>query len=297
MDKINYNDLYAFYQVAQHQSFSQAANKLGISAPALSKTIRQLEARLGVQLLHRTTRSVSLTQAGQQFYQQAERSFNRLNQGLAQLEHYRQSPRGVVRINCAMLPIEWLLLPKLAPLQRLYPDIIIEAISDSRFIDIVKDGFDAGIRLGDDVAEDMIAVKISGPLKMAVVASPGYLAQHGIPQHPSELAQHSCIGYRMLSSGTLYPWTFQHNGETHQLTPQAKWIFSDDYPARTAAKMGLGLAYLPESMVEQDIARGELIALFPNQPPTLPAFYLYYPSRHISPALRVVVDCLRLTNG
>ncbi|WP_410678938.1 LysR family transcriptional regulator [Avibacterium paragallinarum] len=296
MPKINYNDLYAFYQVAQHQSFSQAANKLGISAPALSKTIRQLEDRLGVQLLHRTTRSVSLTQAGQQFYQHAERSFNRLNQGLAQLEHYRQSPRGVVRINCANHPIEWLLLPKLAPLQRLYPDITLDFISENRFIDIVKEGFDAGIRLGDDVAEDMIAVKISDPLQMTVVASPSYLAQHGIPQHPSELAQHSCIGYR-LSNGTVYPWTFQHHGETQQLTPKTQWIFSDDYPARTAAKMGLGLAYLPESMVEQDIARGELIALFPNQPPTLPAFYLYYPNRHISPALRVVVDCLRLTNG
>lgn len=178
-----------------------------------------------------------------------------------------------------------------------YPEVKLELTSDMKFTDIVAGRFDAGIRLGDDVAEDMIAVKISELLKMAVVASPGYLAQHGIPQHPSELAQHSCIGYRMLSSGTLYPWTFQHNGETHQLTPQAKWIFSDDYPARTAAKMGLGLAYLPESMVEQDIARGELIALFPNQPPTLPAFYLYYPSRHISPALRVVVDYLRLTNG
>ncbi|MDH3000983.1 LysR family transcriptional regulator [Chelonobacter oris] len=289
----NYNDLYSFLLVAREKNFSKAAAKLGISSPALSKAIRLLEQRLGLLLFHRTTRSVSLTQAGEQLFRTAEQSFNKLDNELNLLEHYRHSPSGLVRINCALQPINTILIPKLAHFAKQYPDIRLEMISENRFVDIVADGFDAGIRLGADVAEDMIAVKISDVLKMAVVATPSYFEQHGFPRTIEALAKHNCIAYR-LSDGGVFTWEFNQNGKTIKIKPQGQWIFNDDYTTLTAAKKGLGIAYLPESLVAFELGNGQLIRIFIEQSQTLPALYLYYPHRNASLALRAVIDALRI---
>ena len=289
----NYNDLYAFLLVAQEKSFTKAAQKLGVSSPALSKTIRLLEQRLGIQLFTRTTRTVSLTQAGEQLFRTAEQSFHKLDNELAILEHYRNAPTGLVRINAGLQIVETLLIPKLVHFQQQYPEVQLELNSDNRFIDIIVEGFDAGVRLGDDVSEGMIAVRISEPMKMAVVASPDYFERYGIPKTIQELAQHQCICYR-LSNGGVYQWEFEHNAEKITISPKGQWIFNDDNPARTAAKKGLGIAYLPEDLVSNELASGELIQIFGEQCLALPSLYLYYPHRNVSPALRAVIDTLKL---
>ncbi|MDH2997563.1 LysR family transcriptional regulator [Pasteurellaceae bacterium LFhippo2] len=289
----NYNDLYAFLLVAQEKSFTKAAQKLGVSSPALSKTIRLLEQRLGIQLFTRTTRTVSLTQAGEQLFRTAEQSFHKLDNELAILEHYRNAPTGLVRINAGLQIVETLFIPKLAYFQQQYPEVQLELSSENRFVDIIAEGFDAGVRLGDDVSEGMIAVKISEPMKMAVVASPDYFERYGIPKSLQELEQHQCICYR-LSSGGIYQWEFEHNGEKITINPKGQWIFNDDNPTRTATKKGLGIAYLPEDLVSNELASGELIQIFGEQCLALPSLYLYYPHRNVSPALRAVIDSLRV---
>ncbi|MGR6981619.1 LysR family transcriptional regulator [Testudinibacter sp. P27/CKL/0425] len=293
MKRENYNDLYAFLQVAEAKSFAKAAAKLAVSPPALSKTIRLLEQRLGVQLFHRTTRSVSLTQAGLQLFYTAQASFARLDNELSLIEHYRSTPSGLVRINCGLHVIDTLLLPKLAHFSTQYPEIQLEFISENRFIDIVAEGFDAGIRFDDNVAQDMIAKQISEPMPMAVVASPDYFQKNGFPKTPKDLENHQCIAYR-LNGGGLFSWKLGDGNETIEITPRGQWILNDDHPTKIAAKMGLGIAYLPKELVKDELNSGELIQIFKQQSPSLPALYLYYPSRNISPALRVVVDTLKI---
>ncbi|OOH91187.1 LysR family transcriptional regulator [Pasteurellaceae bacterium 15-036681] len=289
----NYNDLYAFLLVAQEKSFTKAAQKLGVSSPALSKTIRLLEQRLGIQLFTRTTRTVSLTQAGEQLFRTAEQSFHKLDNELAILEHYRNAPTGLVRINAGIYTIDKLLIPKLAYFQQQYPEVQLELSSENRFVDIIAEGFDAGIRLNDDVAEGMIAVKISPPLKMVLVASPDYFERYGIPKNIQELEQHQCICYR-LSNGGIYAWEFEHNGKPTSFVPKGQWVFNDDYVTCTAAKRGLGIAYLQEDLVADELASGELIQILGEQCLALPSLYLYYPHRNVSPALRAVIDTLRI---
>lgn len=289
----NYNDLYAFLTVAEQRSFSRAAEKLGVSSPALSKTIRLLEVRLGLQLFVRTTRQVSLTQAGQQLFHTAQQSFNKLDHELDLLAHYRNAPSGLVRINAALQVIENLFVPKLAHFEQQYPDIQLELIAENRFVDIIAEGFDAGVRLGSDVAEGMIAVKISEPLKMVLVGSPDYFDEYGFPKTLDDLMQHKGIGYR-FRSGNLYAWEFEEQGKQRTITPNCQWIFNDDYPTKIATLQGLGLAYVPEHLVEKELASGQLISIFNEQIPPLSPFYLYYPHRNVSPALRVVIDTLKV---
>lgn len=289
----NYNDLYAFLLVAQSKSFRQSAEKLGISSSALSKSIRLLEERLGVRLFNRTTRTVSLTQAGEQLFLTTQNCFSELNNELTMLAHYRESPTGLVRISAGLFTVDKLLLPKLAHFKQQYPNVILELTSDNRFVDIVAQGFDAGIRLGDDVAENMVAVRISEPLKMVAVASPAYLNEQGMPKKLADLSQHQCIGYR-LSAGGLYAWEFDVNGKTVIVNPEGQWVLNDDYTTKTAVKLGLGIGYLPEELVADELSSGQLIRLFGEYAKALPALYLYYPHRHVSPALKVVVDCLRV---
>ncbi|RRN05877.1 LysR family transcriptional regulator [Bibersteinia trehalosi] len=290
----NYNDLHSFLTVAQEKSFSRAATKLRVSPPALSKTIRLLEERLGLQLFVRTTRQVSLTHAGEQLFRTAEQSFGKLNHELELLAHYRNAPSGLVRINAGLQVVEQILIPTLAHFRQQYPDIQLELISENHFVDIIAEGFDAGVRLGSDVGEGMIAVKISDPMKMVLVVRPDYLAQHGFPKTLSDLTQYQGLGYR-LTNGQLYAWEFQQNGETIKITPPCQWIFNDDFAIKTAALQGLGIAYLPEMLVENEVANGSLITLFSEHCQSLPALYLYYPHRNVSPALRVVIDSLKVT--
>lgn len=292
LQRENYNDLYAFLNVAREQSFTKAATKLGISQSALSRTVKQLETRLGIQLFTRTTRSLSLTQAGEQLFHTAQKSFSGLDHELSMLADFRDKPSGLVRITASQYAIDKVLLPKLAQFQTRYPDIQLELISDTAFTNIVSEQFDAGVRFGDMVAEGMIAVRISNDEEMAVIGSPDYYHAQGFPKTPADLVNHQCLGYR-YASGAMYHWDFILDGKVQQIKTQGQWTFSNDYSIRDAAKMGLGLGYVSLDMVRQELASGALIRVLRPFSYTFTGFHLYYPHRNVSPALRCVIDVLK----
>jgi len=289
----NYNDLHVFMLVAREGSFTRAAARLGLAQSGISRTIRDLETRLGVQLLVRTTRSLSLTQAGEQLYRTALSSFQSLDAGLATLAHFRDIPSGTVRINASQHAIDKVLLPKLAIFRQHYPDIRLELISESRFVNIIDERFDAGVRLGGEVDEGMVAVRITPDMEMVMVATPDHFLQYGFPQTPAELAVHPCIAYQFADGG-LYQWELWQEGKLVKHRPQGQWVFSDSYMEAAAARMGLGLAYVPEELVTDELARGTLIRVLPRFSHRLEGLYLYYPHRNVSPALRALIDTLRL---
>lgn len=289
----NYNDLYVFVQVAEAGSFTRAAAKLGMAQSRVSRILRNLEDRQGVTLLTRTTRKLVLTQAGERLFRTAQESFAHLDNGLNLLAHYRDTPSGTVRINASQHAIDKVLLPKLAAFARLYPDVRLELVSENRFVDIVAERFDAGVRLGGDVDEGMIAVRIQPEGDMAVVGAPEHFRRHGFPQTPQDLSAYPCIAYR-FADGSLYQWEFRQQQETVRHLPQGQWAFTDSYMEAAAARAGLGLAYVPLDLVEEDIRHGRLIHVLQAYAERLPALYLYYPHRTISPALRAVVDVLRV---
>ena len=289
----NYNDLHVFMLVAREGSFTRAAARLGLAQSGISRTIRDLETRLGVQLLVRTTRSLSLTQAGEQLYRTALSSFQSLDAGLATLAHFRDIPSGTVRINASQHAIDKVLLPKLAIFRQHYPDIRLELISESRFVNIIDERFDAGVRLGGEVDEGMVAVRITPDMEMVMVATPDHFLQYGFPQTPAELAVHPCIAYQFADGG-LYQWELWQEGKLVKHRPQGQWVFSDSYMEAAAARMGLGLAYVPEELVTDELARGTLIRVLQRFSHRLEGLYLYYPHRNVSPALRALIDTLRL---
>lgn len=288
----NYNELYIFMLVAKEGSFTRAAAKMDMAQSGISRTVRDLEARLGVQLLTRTTRKLALTHAGEQLYRSAMSSFQTLDNGLAALAHYRDIPSGTVRINASQHAIDKVLLPKLATFRQTYPEIRLELISENRFVDIISEQFDAGVRPGDVVGEEMIAVRITPDMEMAAVATPAHFHQYGFPQSPQDLAAHPCIAYQ-LADGSLYDWTFWQDGKPIKHKPQGQWALSDSYMEAAAARLGAGIAYVPEELVSDDIASGRLIRVLRPYSERLSGFFLYYPHRNISPALRRVVDTLR----
>ena len=289
----NYNDLHVFMLVAQEGSFTRAAARLGLAQSGISRTIRDLETRLGVQLLVRTTRSLSLTQAGEQLYRTAQSGFQSLDAGLATLAHFRDTPSGTVRINASQHAIDKVLLPKLALFRQHYPDIRLELISESRFVNIIDERFDAGVRLGGAVDEGMVAVRITPDMEMVMVATPDHFLQYGFPQTPAELAVHPCIAYQ-FADGSLYQWELWQEGKLVKHRPQGQWVFSDSYMEAAAARMGLGLAYVPEELVADELVRGTLIRVLQRFSHRLDGLYLYYPHRNVSPALRALIDTLRL---
>ncbi len=289
----NYNDLYTFMLVAREGSFTKAAAKLGVAQSNVSRTLRDLEQRLGVQLLHRTTRKLSLTQAGEQFYHAVADGFQVLDKGLTMLAHYRATPSGTVRINAGQYVIDKVLMPRLAAFRQLYPDIRLELISENRFVDIIESQFDAGVRLGGDVGEGMVAVQLTKEMEMAVVGTPEHFRRHGFPQTPQDLADHPCIGYQ-LSDGSVYAWDLMEDGQPARHKPQGQWVFSDSYLEVAAAKAGLGLACVPLDLVSEELAQGVLIRVLQPYTCSLDGLYLYYPHRNVSPALRLVVDTLKM---
>ncbi|WP_024873456.1 LysR family transcriptional regulator [Tolumonas lignilytica] len=293
MDRENYNDLYAFMLVANEGSFTKAANKLGVAQSGISRTVRDLEVRLGVQLLTRTTRKLSLTQAGEQLYRTTQSSFQALDNGLSMLAHYRETPSGTVRINASQHAIDKVLLPKLAVFKQLYPEVRLELISESRFVDIIEEKFDAGVRLGGDVGEGMIAVRITPDIEMVVVATPEHLQRYGFPQTPKDLTEHPCIAYQ-FADGSLYLWEFWQDGKLIKHKPQAQWIFSDSYIEAAAARRGLGMAYVPEDLVAEDLEQGTLIRVLKRYSHRFAGLHLYYPHRNVSPALRMVIETLKM---
>ncbi|MDC5177829.1 LysR family transcriptional regulator [Acinetobacter baumannii] len=293
--KENYNDLYAFLMVTREGSFTKAAGKLGVSQSALSHTIRGLEERLGMLLLTRTTRSVSPTEAGERLKQTIGASFDHIDNELSLLTKLRDTPAGNIRINASNHAIRYVLLPKLKQLTKLYPDINIELSAHSGMVDIVAERFDAGVRFGSRVAEGMIAVRISPDVKMAVVATPEYLAQNGIPKKPQDVTQHNCIGYRLTTQGGLYQWEFLVEGIETKVKISGQWVFNDSELIADAVLAGEGLAYIPEELIQDSLLQGRLVKVLDEYAIAYSGFHLYYPHRRQqSPALKLVIDTLRM---
>ncbi|HSD37159.1 MAG TPA: LysR family transcriptional regulator [Rhodocyclaceae bacterium] len=290
----NLGDLQAFLAVAREGSFTRAAAQLGVSQSALSHTVTALEARLGVRLLTRTTRSVSPTEAGQRLLQGIGPRFEEIEAELAALSDLRDKPAGTIRITTAEHAADMFLWPRLRPLLAEYPDIKIEINLNYGLTDIVAQRFDAGVRLGDQVEKDMIAVRISTELRMVVVGSPAYFTQHPAPQQPQELAAHSCINLRLPTYDSLLSWEFEREGHALKAHVDGQWIFNTGSAILRAALAGVGLAYVPADLAAPHITSGALVSVLQDWCPTFPGYHLYYPSRRqSSPAFRLVVEALR----
>jgi len=294
MQRGNLDDLSAFLIVAREGSFTKAAAKLGISQSALSYTIKQLEARLKLRLLTRTTRSVSPTAAGERLLRNVGPRIEEIEAELAALSELREKPSGTIRITATEYATNAVLLPKLAKLLREYPDIKVEVISDYGLTDIVTQRFDAGVRDGEQVARDMIAVRIGPDARMAVVGAPSYLRNRSEPKKPPQLVEHNCINLRLPTHGGLYSWEFEKGSRELKVRVEGQLFFNTTTQMLHAALAGLGLAYLPEGLVQPHIDKGRLKRVLADWCPPYPGYHLYYPSRRQpSAAFALLVDALR----
>ena len=294
MPRHDLNDLLAFAAVARERSFTKAAAQLGVSQSALSHTIRGLEERLGLRLLTRTTRSVAPTQAGDRLYQTVGPRFAEIEAEVAALSELRDKPAGTVRITAGEHAANATLWPALEKILPSYPDIKVEITVDYGLTDIVAERFDAGVRLGEQVAKDMIAVRIGADLRMAVVGSRSYFERRKRPQTPRDLTAHECINLRLPTYGGLYTWEFEKNKREFKVHVEGQLVFNNIALRLNAARAGLGLAYLPEDQVEADIAAGRLVRVLGDWCPPFSGYHLYYPSRRqSSPAFARIVESLR----
>ena len=296
MARRNLNDLLAFVTVAREGSFTRAAATLGVTQSALSQTIRGLEDRLQIRLLTRTTRSVSPTPAGERLMNAIGHRFDEIEAELDELTALRDKPAGTVRITCGDHVMHAILLPKLMPLLHENPDIKLEFDMSYGFRDIVADRFDAGVRLGNTIDKDMIAVPIGPPLRMAVVASPDYFAAHPAPKTPQDLTAHRCINQRMPTSGGLYVWDFEKRGRKVNVRVDGPLIFNTAPPQVDAALAGLGISLLPEDELAAHLQQGRLVRVLEDWCPPFAGYHLYYPSRRQpSPAFSLVLEAVRLS--
>ncbi|TAH46652.1 MAG: LysR family transcriptional regulator [Gammaproteobacteria bacterium] len=294
MSQPAYQDLAAFLVVAREGSFTRAAAQLGVTPSALSHAIRGLEERVGLRLLNRTTRSVTTTEAGQRLCDQLEPHFLDIQSALDRVGELRDAPSGTVRISASNHAIDTLLWPRLRPLLAQYPDIRLELSADSRLVDIAADRFDAGVRLGEQLAPGMIAVRIGPDLRMAAVASPSYLAGRQPPVTPQELAGHRCINLRFLTQGDLYAWEFEQNDRETRVQVEGPLVVDNIDHALRAAVDGVGIAYVMRDRVESHLASGVLVQVLEDWSPPFSGYHLYYPSRRRpSQAFSLVVDTLR----
>ncbi|WP_312166323.1 LysR family transcriptional regulator [Phenylobacterium sp.] len=294
MPNANFDDLAAFVVVAQERSFTKAAAKLGISQSTLSLTIRALEERLGFRLLARTTRSVAPTPAGDRLLQTVMPRFAEITAEIDALGALRETPAGTVRITAGEHAALSALQPALKRLLPDYPEISVEIIVDYGLTDIVAEGFDAGVRMGEQIAKDMIAVRIGPDMRMAVVASPDYFERHPIPQTPQDLTAHNCINMRLPTHGGLFAWDLEKDGREVNVRGEGQLVFNNLALRLNSALDGLGVAYMPEDQVLPHVRDGRLIRVLEDWCPPFPGYHLYYPSRrHSSPALALLVDVLR----
>lgn len=286
-------DLEAFAVVAAERSFRRAADVIGVSRSALSHRMRHLEEQLGVRLLHRTTRSVSVTDAGSRFLARITPTLSELNATLDTLADDRGEPGGVLRINASRAAAR-LLLAHIVPVYlRCYPAVELDLVSEGRLVDIVEQGFDAGVRLGEAVPQDMIAVKLGGAMRFLAVASPDYLRRFGTPSVPDDLHKHRCIRQR-LPSGKRYRWEFERRGQEIAIDVPGALTLDDNELMVEAAADGLGIAYVPEIVASERLASGQLVALLEAWSPPYPGLMLYYPGhRHVPAALRAFIDMLK----
>lgn len=287
-------DLMVFMAVARERSFTRAAAHLGVSQPALSRTIRELEARLGVRLLTRTTRAVAPTEAGERLLASVGPHFEGIEAGLSDLTAMREKPSGSLRITSVEHASNTILAPALARLLPAYPDIRVEIIDDYGLADIVADRFDAGVRLGEQVAKDMIGLRIGPDFRLAVVGSPAYLESHLRLRTPHDLTEHACINLRLPTSGGVYVWPFEKRGHALKVRVEGRLVFNTIALMHRMALAGLGLAALPEDVVEADVAEGRLVRVLGDWSATMPGYHLYYPSRRQpTPAFALLVEALR----
>jgi len=283
----------AFARVAHHASFTRAAEELGVSPSALSQTVRTLEQKLGVRLLDRTTRRVGVTELGQQFLAGAQQGLAALAQAVEGIDEARDKPAGLLRLNVSRVAAELLFFPHFGAFADAYPDITLEFVCDNRMVDLVEGGFDAGIRLGESLAQDVVAVPVGGPLRMVTYAAPSYLRGRKPPRTPEDLREHRCLNYR-LTTGGLYRWEYAQDGRVLDVELAGPLVSNDADLLLAAARSGAGIATSFEGAVREDFASGRLVPLLEPWWPTFPGFYLYYPSRAQMPRkLRVFIDFLQ----
>lgn len=294
MARNNFNDLLAFRAVAMERSFTRAAAQMGVSTSALSHAVRGLEERLNIRLLNRTTRTVVPTDAGERLLATVSALFDGVEAELARLGELRDKPSGTIRITTSAHAAKTILEPALRPLLAAYPDLTVELSADAGFIDIVAERFDAGVRLGETIAQDMIALRIGPDMRMAASASPAYLAQHDAPLTPHDLSRHNCINLRFPTYGGLYAWEFEKDGRALNVRVEGQLIVNDTTLALQAAIDGIGICYVTDDQVLPLIAGGRLIRVLEDWCPPFPGYHLYYPSRRQhSSAFAVLIEALR----
>jgi DNA-binding transcriptional LysR family regulator len=294
MARENFNDLLAFVAVARERSFTKAAAQLGVSQSALSHTVRGLEARLGLRLLNRTTRSVSPTEAGERLLLTVGRRFEEIEAELEALTELREKPAGTIRITATENATDTILLPRLAKLLPDYPDIKVEIIIDYGLTDIVAQRYDAGVRSGEQVAKDMIAVRIGPDMRMAVVGAPSYFVKRSAPKKPQDLTDHTCINLRLPTYGGLYAWEFEKGDRELKVRVEGQLVLNGATQILNAALAGFGLASVPEDLVQPHLGKGVLKRVLEDWCPPYSGYHLYYPRRRqSSPAFTLLVDALR----
>ena len=294
MPRDNLSDLLAFLAVARERSFTRAAAKLGVSQSALSHTVSGLEARLGLRLLARTTRSVAPTEAGERLLRTVGPRFDEIDADLAALGDLRDRPAGTIRITAGEHAADAILWPAVARLLPHYPDIRVEIVVDYGLTDIVAERYDAGVRLGEQVAKDMVAVRIGPDMRMAVVGAPSYFARQKRPRTPQDLTAHACINLRLPTLGGIYTWEFEKGRRELKVRVDGPLVFNTVALRLNAALAGFGLAYVPEDQVAAHLADGRLIRVLADWCPPFPGYHLYYPSRRQpTPAFALLVEALR----
>jgi DNA-binding transcriptional LysR family regulator len=294
MPQENFNDLRAFLVVARDRSFTKAAAQLGVSPSALSHTMRGLEERLGVRLLTRTTRSVSPTEAGERLLRTVGPRFEEVESELAALSDFRDKPAGTVRLTAGDHSVHTILWPKLSNVMHKYPDITVEINIEQGLVDIAAQSFDAGVRLGEQVAKDMVSVRIGPDVRFAVIGAKSYFAKHAPPKTPQDLIAHRCINLRLPTYSGLYPWEFERHGRELKVRVDGPFIFNSIFQVRDAALEGFGLAYVPEDLARPYLSKGQFIRVLEEWSPPWPGYHLYYPSRRqSSPAFALIIEALR----
>jgi DNA-binding transcriptional LysR family regulator len=294
MARDNITDILAFLAVAQERSFTRAAARLGISQSALSHTVRALETRIGVRLLTRTTRSVSPTEAGERLMQTVGPRLEEIEAEITAVSDLGDRPIGTIRITAIDHVVDSVLWPRLAPVLEQYPDVRVEISSDYRMVDIAADRFDIGVRYGDQVQQDMVAVKLTDDIAMTIVGAPRYFDTHPVPETVADLVRHNCICLRLISSGGIYAWELLDGDREVEVRVSGQLTFNGAYQMLNAALSGYGLAFLPQEMTQAHVDAGRLRKVMENCCPSFPALHAYYPShRNSSRAMRLVIDAIR----
>lgn len=289
-----HNEIAAFLAVARARNFTKAAARMGVTASALSHAVKGLEERLGIRLLTRTTRNVSTTEAGERLLQSVGPLYEQIDIQMTELGDFRDRPAGKIRVTCNDYVIETLFRPRLQQVLTTYPEIEIEFVIDYGYADIVEQGLDVGVRLGEDVSKDMIAMRIGPDFRFVVVGAPDFLQAHGVPASPQELTEYNCINRRSMSAGALHPWAFEKNGKEMTVRVSGQMAFNSVVPILGAAVDGLGLAYLPEDLVLPHLEAGRLSIVLEDWCPVIQGYHLYYPNRHrASRAFGIFLEAVR----